>query len=342
MRRAASRIAVSGSHTTGAARTSGPTGRSAGSAAPVSAPSAGAGAPAAGAGRSCSVRATNRTPDGPREHRRHDLRRQPVEQHVLGGLDLERHGQAGEHRRVADHLALGEQVERASAVEQLDGPAAHDPHVMRRAPAPWRRIVAPRAWNSISRRAGDRVQLGLVERVERRVVAQEVGDVVDHAAVSVAGRTPAWPGTRVRLREPVEVLRLPRGGVGERHAALLGAHVVAQHATPVAAASARSRSARPGFSSVAVDRARDLARVDELLARDLQALAAVAADEPAVVDDERQARARQRAGPLDDEEVGRRRRRSRRAAPPRSERRRDRRALTPPPRCRRGAGRRRR
>ena len=59
--RAASRIAVSGSQTTGARRTSVPTGRAVGPA-PPAVPSSAVAAP--DTGRSSSVRATNRTPAG--------------------------------------------------------------------------------------------------------------------------------------------------------------------------------------------------------------------------------------------------------------------------------------
>ncbi len=63
----------------------------------------------------------------PGEQLAHRLVRQAVGERVLGGAEPDRGRQPGQHRRVAEHVALAQQVDRSVVDDHLDATPPHDP-----------------------------------------------------------------------------------------------------------------------------------------------------------------------------------------------------------------------
>ncbi len=105
-----------------------------------------------------------------------DLGRDPVADRVLAGSGLEAGRQAGQHRRVAEQLAFPEQVEHAAVEHDLDRARAHHPQVLDRLGA----LREDRRAGAMELGLGgrdDALELGAVERVKRRVLLEEAGDL---------------------------------------------------------------------------------------------------------------------------------------------------------------------
>ena len=113
---------------------------------------------------------------GPAEQPAGDVGRDAVADGVLLGARREAGGQAGEHRGLPEELADAQQVEHAPVQDELDGAAAHDAQVPDRLGALGEDRRAGRVVLDLGG-GGDAPDIGVVERVERRVVAQEVGDL---------------------------------------------------------------------------------------------------------------------------------------------------------------------
>ena len=242
-----------------------------------------------------------------------------------------------------DHLALAQQVERASAVEQLDGAAAHDPDVARGLRPLAAGSTAPRGWNSISAAPATASSSASSSASNGACASQEVGDVVDHAPLSVAGRTPAWPGPASARRRGRGPAAAPPSCPRTRRCPPRCARRSAGSSRAAARASRFLRRGPGLLLGLAVERARDLARVDQLLAGDLAARSPPLqrTNPPSSTTSVSRAPGH-RAGALDDEQVRRRPAAAGRAAARGEQRRRPPRAPHAATARRRGAGRRRR
>ena len=123
-----------------------------------------------------SERATKPTLSGRASTRSAASCADPVAERVLVRAGGETGGQAGQHRAVAEQLADAEQVEHDLVVDDLDGAAAHDAHVLRRLRA-LREDRRPGEVELDLRRGGDVLDVADRQRVEGRVDAEELDDV---------------------------------------------------------------------------------------------------------------------------------------------------------------------
>ena len=118
--------------------------------------SSAASAPAA-FGRMLEQRARHEAQPGrARKRLLRDVGGDPVAERVLAGARLEAGGQAGQHRGVAEQLALAEQVEHAAVEHDLDRARCAPPAGARPARRPGRRSSCRRRWNSTSAAAATR------------------------------------------------------------------------------------------------------------------------------------------------------------------------------------------
>jgi hypothetical protein len=122
---------------------------------------------------------------GPRQQRHHVLAGQAIRDRVLGRASGGARREPGQHRRVAEPLALPEEVEHPPAIDQLHGPAAHDPHVAHPG------LALPEDHLAGGERldvdpSGEPLQRALVELAERLVIAQEADDLVHWAQCRAA------------------------------------------------------------------------------------------------------------------------------------------------------------
>ena len=192
---------------------------------------------------------------GSREHRDGDVLGDAVAEGVLVGARGEARGQPREHRAVAEQLPGAEQVEHQPVVRDLDGAAAHDADVRDRL-GPLLEDRLALAVELDLGGGGDARDLLRGEDVERRVRAQELGDVGERGR---SGRRLAGQRLPVLL---LRVHRSPSSRAGPRdHLAGPHAHVIAGSRRHLAHAVGR-RQRELGIGAVRLD---DL---DRLLAVD--------------------------------------------------------------------------
>ncbi len=120
-------------------------------------------------------------PGGARQQRADDRGRDPVAQRVLGRDRGEAGREARQHRAVAEQLARSEQVEHPPVVHDLDGTRAHGPDVLD-GPDPLLEDLRPGRVELDLRGVRHALQITGLERVERRVRREEVGDVLQTGA----------------------------------------------------------------------------------------------------------------------------------------------------------------
>ena len=114
---------------------------------------------------------------GPRVERERGVARHEQAGGVLARPDGERRGEPAQRRRLAEHLARAEQVDDLPVVEELDRALADDVDVLRRR-AVLEQDRSARLVPPLLDPGCDRRQLAGLERVERRELDEEAGELV--------------------------------------------------------------------------------------------------------------------------------------------------------------------